>query len=322
MAGPDQEIRVALAVVCDPAGQVLIGRRATSAHLGGLCEFPGGKVEVGETPAVAMVRELREETRLVAQSYRPLMTVPHYYPADAAGSARRLELHVFLVTRWRMDESGLADGWCWSVATELNPGQFPAANAGIIKALKLPTELMITADLRRPMPTILAQCKQAIHWGVRLVCLRDPQLSAVEFQHATERLLPSLQALGCQVIVNCPADLPVAMGADGVHLNSQRLMTATERPVESDRWCSAACHDGRQLQQAIGLGVDFVTLSPVLATATHPGAQPLGWREFARLATSAPMPVYALGGMGRDDLHQAWQAGAQGIAGIGLFDLA
>ena len=313
----DDEIAVALAVVRNSAGQILIGRRDRGAHLGGMLEFPGGKTEAGETPAVAMVRELREETGLMAQEYRLLMSFPYCY---SGAESRRLRFHVFLVTQSKSEDVQLLGRWRWSDSQVLDSTQFPAANAGILNALKLPAELMITADLHGSVEDVLAVCKRAIDSGVRLICLRDPQLSLADFQQVAADLLPQLRALGCQVMVNSAADLPVVALADGLHFTSKRLMAATERPVADDRWCSAACHDAEQLQQAVRLGFDFVTLSPLQMTATHSDAVPIGWQRFAELASSVPVPVYALGGMRRDDLSKVWQSEGQGVAGIRLFD--
>jgi 8-oxo-dGTP diphosphatase len=67
------------------------------------------------------------------------------------------------------------------------------------------------------------------------------------------------------------------------------------------------------------MGVDFVTLSPVQATATHPDAQPLGWEAASEMLTQCNLPAYLLGGVGPADIERAWQAGAQGVAGIRAF---
>jgi 8-oxo-dGTP diphosphatase len=67
------------------------------------------------------------------------------------------------------------------------------------------------------------------------------------------------------------------------------------------------------------LNADFATLSPVCATASHPDAKPLGWERFAPLVADARLPVYALGGVGPDDLERAHATGAQGVAGIRAF---
>src|SRR5690625_5628807 len=64
------------------------------------------------------------------------------------------------------------------------------------------------------------------------------------------------------------------------------------------------------------MGVDYVTLSPVEPTASHPDAEPLGWPRFAELVELARVPVYALGGMSSAHIAQARSVGAQGIAGM------
>ena len=312
---PDPELAIALALVRNSQGDILISRRAAASHQGGKLEFPGGKVETGESPPQAMVRELREETGLVASEYRPLISLPHHYVADNL----RMRLDCFLVTDWQVDDTQLLQDWHWQHSQALNPAQFPAANVGIINALKLPGELMITATLQRPVEQILSTCQRAIDSGVRMICLRDPQLPVAEYQQVAAQLLPRLQNSGCQVVLNCPADVPVVEQADGLHLTSQRLIEANGRPVSGGQWCSAACHNSAQLQRAADLGLDFVTLSPVKQTRTHPEALSMGWDRFATLVAQAPLPVYALGGMSRGDIEQVQGAGGQGVAGIGLF---
>ncbi len=52
------------------------------------------------------------------------------------------------------------------------------------------------------------------------------------------------------------------------------------------------------------------------ATASHPGIEPLGWARFSERVEPVPLPVYALGGMGPDNIETAWAHGAQGIAAI------
>lgn len=312
---PDPELAIALALVRNARGDTLIGRRATDSHQGGKLEFPGGKVKSGETSAAAMVRELREETGLVASEYRPLISLPHHYVADNL----RLRLDCFLVSDWRIKDDQLLRLWHWQPGQALDPARFPAANAGIIGALKLPDEWMITATLQTPPEQILSTCQRAIDSGVRMICLRDPQLSPPDYQRIAAQLLPSLQNSGCEVILNCPADLPIVQQADGLHLTSERLMAASDRPLSESRWCSAACHNSAELQRAAELGLDFVTLSPVQQTRTHPEVSPMGWDRFATLVAPVPLPVYALGGMSRSDKDRAQRAGAQGVAGITLF---
>ncbi|MBZ0090821.1 MAG: thiamine phosphate synthase, partial [Sulfuricellaceae bacterium] len=101
-------------------------------------------------------------------------------------------------------------------------------------------------------------------------------------------------------------------GADGVHLSGAQLVNLPARP-EAD-WVGASCHTPEEMARAVELGVDFVLISPVLPTLTHPDAPALGWEAFARLNEDYPLPVYALGGMTRAKLETAWEHGAHGIA--------
>ena len=79
----------------------------------------------------------------------------------------------------------------------------------------------------------------------------------------------------------------------------------------------ASCHNAAELDRAQSLGLDYALLSPVLPTASHPGAAPLGWEKFAELVERTALPVYALGGMTQRHIAVARQCGGQGIAAIG-----
>ncbi|OYY83144.1 MAG: hypothetical protein B7Y34_01955 [Methylophilales bacterium 16-45-9] len=78
--------------------------------------------------------------------------------------------------------------------------------------------------------------------------------------------------------------------------------------------CGAACHNNAELEKAVALGLDYVTLSPISQTRSHPEAETLGWVKFSELLSDYPIPVYALGGMQMDDLDTARQHGAHGLA--------
>ena len=111
------------------------------------------------------------------------------------------------------------------------------------------------------------------------------------------------------------------LSAAGWHLTAAQLRkyAAGGRPLPERRWLAASCHNAEELALAAQMGVDFVTLSPLQATASHPDAQPLGWDAAAELLQGFDRPAYLLGGVGPADIECAWQAGAQGVAGIRAF---
>lgn len=74
-------ILVAAAVLIDPQGRILVAQRPDDKHMGGMWEFPGGKVQEGETPEFALMRELREELGIETRPgcYMPLTFASHTY---------------------------------------------------------------------------------------------------------------------------------------------------------------------------------------------------------------------------------------------------
>jgi thiamine-phosphate diphosphorylase len=162
----------------------------------------------------------------------------------------------------------------------------------------------------------LAQLEEALRAGIRLVQLRAPGLDRAAYARLFAQVHARCRQYDARLLANTTPEEAQILGAQGVHLNSARLMACQVRPLDARHWVSAACHDMSQLRRAGQIGIDFVTLSPVLPTRTHPEAQPLGWQAFAELVAQATVPVFALGGMDRTDLARVKQAGGHGIAAI------
>jgi 8-oxo-dGTP diphosphatase len=124
-----ERLDVAVAVVMRE-GRVLVARRASGSHLGGLWEFPGGKIEPGEAAQAAAARELAEETGLLAGTTEPLTTFVHSYPD------RTVRLHVFLARRPEGEVvPGTGQVWEWVSRDELEALPMPEANRAILRAL-------------------------------------------------------------------------------------------------------------------------------------------------------------------------------------------
>lgn len=131
MAGSETSLHVAVGVIQDSNGRVLVALRSERQHQGGLWEFPGGKVEKGETVREALCRELYEELGIEVDVAVPFKLLDFKY-AD-----RRVLLDVWRVTRFSgepvaRDSQPLE----WRAVTDLNPDEFPAANRPIISELR------------------------------------------------------------------------------------------------------------------------------------------------------------------------------------------
>lgn len=305
-----KHVQVAAAVLLRPDGSFLLGQRAAETFYPGYWEFPGGKVEAGETAQQALIRELQEELGIEVQQCQPWITRRHLYPHA------HVALHFFKVTAWRgelHDHVHAALSW---QADALNPSVGPMlpANGPVLKSLALPATYAITHAAEIGVPAQLAQVDAALAQGVKLIQVREAGLTPEVRQSFARQAVQRAHAYGARVLINGDQDLARSVGADGVHLPAAQLLAAAVRPDLP--WVAASVHNEEELAKAEALGLDFVVLGSVQATASHPAAQPLGWPAFEQLIRETALPVYALGGLGLDDLAQAQQAGAQGVAGI------
>ena len=306
----ESALHVAVGVVRDSEGRVLLTERHQHAHQGGLWEFPGGKLEAGETVVHALQRELREEVGIEVQAARPLIKIKHRYP----------DLSVLLDV-WRVDSfTGVAtahegQAMRWVEPNQLNDYTFPAANLPIITAARLPDRYAILEG--DSIEQVLQNLDNIARNKVSLLQFRAKSLPTADIHTAYRSVVAECRKQNMTLLIN--SDLPLFDAeADGIHLSSRALMIATERPTDYE-WIAASCHNLRELKHAEDIGVDFVVLAPILPTPTHPNTVPLGWEAMAELMENVNLPVFALGGLKIQDIDRVVYAGGQGIAGISAF---
>jgi 8-oxo-dGTP diphosphatase len=298
---------VAAAVLHRPDGTFLLAQRPSDKIWAGYWEFPGGKVEAGESAYDALVRELHEELGIEVLTAYPWITRVFTYPHAT------VRLSFFRVTEWR-GELYPHEGqqFSWQLVTDVKVTPVLPANAPILRALELPALYAISNAGELGVEEFLSRLQVQLDAGLRLIQLREKNLTPDALFELAIRTVAMAHAAGAKVLINGDVALAQAIGADGVHLTSVQLDQLTERPPVA--WCSASCHTAEELSRAQVLGCDFAMLSPVLPTKSHPGAEHLGWARFSALAAGSSIPVYALGGLTREDMSTAWQRGAHGIA--------
>lgn len=306
-----QIVHVAVGVIIGTDGRVLIAKRPQNTHQGGLWEFPGGKVAPGESVQQALARELHEELALHVEASTPFMKIQHDY------GDKTVLLDIHKVTRFSGTPCGNeGQPVLWVNSTELLNYSFPAANRAIITALVLPDRMLITGAASS-VAEYLQRIEQALKLhSLRLVQLRCPDMAAEDYQALAHQVQALCTAHDAQLLLNTTPTNFLAIGTGGLHLNRHQLFELSSRPVDSAVLFGASCHNAQEILQAKKLGVDYLLLSPVAATQSHPDAQPLGWEAFAELAATAEVPVFALGGMQEKDLPTAQSRGAHGIAAI------
>ncbi|TCV94971.1 8-oxo-dGTP diphosphatase [Luteibacter rhizovicinus] len=306
-------MHVVAGVLVDAAGRVLLAQRPPGKHLAGMWEFPGGKLEPGETPLEALRRELDEELGIDVDlsATEPLIRIPWQY------GERAMLLEAIVVRRWHGEARALdAQDIAWHAPRAVDPALLAPADRPILAAAWLPGRYPITpADAG--IDAAKAAVNAALDRGDTLIQLRLPELPIDVVRDLAAQLLPRARSKQAVLLLNGDIDGARRLGDGvGVHLRSAQLRELTSRPLPLGRVVGASCHDEAELAHAVRLGADFATLSPVLPTASHPDAATLGWKRFAELAESASLPVYALGGMTQALLSRAREASGQGIAGI------
>ncbi len=314
----DKVVEVAAAVLQRPDGSFLLAQRPADKIWAGYWEFPGGKIEPGETAHHALVRELREELGIIAQTAYPWLTRVFTYPHAT------VRLNFFRVTAWSGElhpHEGQEFAWQPPLSPvrsreggsgRISVSPILPANAPILRALELPTLYAISNIAELGVEQFLARLQAGLAEGLRLIQLREKNLAHDELRDLALHVVALAHARGAKVLLNADVALAQEVGADGVQLTSTQLAELRERPAID--WCAASCHSTEELRRAEALGCDFALLSPVLPTQSHPGGQHLGWDAFAAITAGSSIPVYALGGLTHSDMQTAWQHGAHGIA--------
>ncbi len=305
-------VEVAAAVMLRAEGsEFLLAQRPEGKVYAGYWEFPGGKVEPGESVREALIRELHEELGITVTACSPWLTRQFTYPHAT------VRLNFWRVTAWE-GEIGItaplehaAVDW-QKTGKPANVSPILPANDPILKALSLPTTMAITMAESEGTERQLERLEAALQAGLRLIQVRDkdwPKAQRLWFAETVTRLAHSHGAL---VVINDDEDIARRVGADGLHLSAARLARCEQRPDFT--WVGASCHSAEEIARAGQLNLDYALLGPVMPTPTHPDAPGIGWTGFAERLAGNTLPVLALGGM-KPDMHAVAQShGAHGLA--------
>ena len=248
-------------------------------------------------------------------------------PVAGAAGGRLLRLDTWRVAAFEgqpiaHEHAALA----WVPMAELHAFAMPPADRPVVAALREPDRVLVTpepGDGRAAEADFIARVQAALAAGLQRVHLRLPDARGEVRRRLAEALAAPCAEAGATLFVHGDAALALRLRL-GLHWRAGQLRAADalvrSRAHRDARLpLSAAGHDAEDIALAEALGVDDLLLGPVKPTATHPGAPSLGWDGFEALRSRTGLPVYALGGLGRDDLIEARRHGAQGVAAIRAF---
>ncbi len=308
-----KRIEVAVAILQRPSGEYLLASRPHGKGWAGWWEFPGGKLEAGESAQAALIREAQEELGITPTRMQAWMQRSYDYPATHDAEAKTVRLHFFLVWEWSGELQPLeGQQLTWQAPNQPAVSPVLPANAPILHALSLPAIYAISQLATLGHTRFIQALKHQLDHGLKLLQIREAQLSATELTALSDEVLSLCAPYACRCLLNGEPTLASALGYQGVQLNRHRLMTLLEKPAHL--LVGSSCHTLAELQRAQQLQLDFALLSPVLPTRSHPEATPMGWETFAHMIEGLEIPVYALGGMHSKYLPNALASGGRGIA--------
>lgn len=306
-------VQVAVAIMTKPNGEFLLTSRPDGKGWAGWWEFPGGKLEKDETAEDALHRELQEELGVTPTKVQAWIKRRYDYPATSDDVAKTVLLHFYFIGQWQGDLQPLeGQRLAWQHPQQHDVSPILPANAPIMHALSFPTVYAISNAKEMGEVAFLDALQLQLRQGLKLIQVREKHMSHTALSAFANKIHTLAGQHGARVLINSDKALALEIGLDGVHLPSKHLMQLTEKP--KGLIVAASCHDARELAHAQSLGLDFVTLSPVKSTLSHPEVALLGWQDFRNLANGVTLPVYALGGMCVSDLSHALSSGARGIA--------
>ncbi len=187
-----------------------------------------------------------------------------------------------------------------------------------MKEIELPKLYAIT-DREKYGENFMETLEGVLERGVRFVQLREKELPDRELYRLAKKVRELTRRYGALLTINSRFDVALAVGAEGVHLPQNSLPPSAVKSKYPNLLVGFSAHDLESALYAQEEGADYITLSPIFKTSSHPSAKPLGIRKLEEISKKVQIPIYALGGINWNRTKTCYKAGAYGIAGITIF---
>ena len=181
---------VSVAILQNQQGEFLLASRPPNKPWAGWWEFPGGKIEAGESAEHALIRELQEELGITPTHIQPWLTRIYNYPATHDFAAKTVKLHFFFVNAWQGNLIGLENQQLsWQNPNNISVAPILPANAPIMKALALPPIYAISNVAEMGESAFLAALKIQLQQGLKLIQVREKELAPLALARVAEHVL-------------------------------------------------------------------------------------------------------------------------------------
>lgn len=304
-------IRAVVGVLRNKNQEILIAERRKGQFMAKFWELPGGKIEANESPQQALTRELKEELDIQVQQLSLHQTMVHKY------EDRTVELSIYNINQYQNTAAGIeGQTIAWAKINDLNAYKLLPTMKAFIASIKLPNKYWITPSKNHNSNEWLAKFEQKLTQNISLIQLRSK--NPLDSDFITE-LYNKCQQYDTKFLLNTTDKTFNESYCDGYHITTAEMLKLDKRPCINDKLLGVSTHNLKEALQAQAIGADFIVVSPVQATQTHPDTIPIGWESAKEVVDKLNIPVYFLGGMGEKDLAKTLKLGAQGIAGVSAF---
>ena len=299
-------IEVVVGIIRNENKEILIAKRQKDQFMPNYWELPGGKIEVGEDSFSALSRELHEEIGITVKDCSLIHKICHHY-LDKTVNLSIYNIKDFLGMPLGKEGQEIA----WSSIDQFNNYKLLPTMWKIIHKISLPNSYWITPDEHQTEYTI-NECRKHLISGTKLIQLRSKTILDSTYIENIYKLCKEYKA---RLILNTP-NKTYRETCDGWHLTSSELLSLKERPCDDRKLLGASTHNKLETAHAEKISADYISLSPVQSTPSHPDAKTLGWDRSSNIIDQCNLPLFLLGGMNKELVGKALNIGAQGIAGI------
>ena len=303
-------IKAVVGVLRNKSGQLLLAKRQAQQFMPGFWELPGGKIEANETNESAISRELNEELGIQVTALSLHQTLSQQYPR------LQVNLSIYNINSYLNEPRGVeGQQISWVSVQDLHNYKLLPSMQAFISSITLPNKYWITPACTNQSEW-MARFEQKLTQGISLIQLRSKNKLD---KHFIEQINRKCQQNNLKLLLNTidkSFDEPYCAGW---HITTSEMLKLKSRPCSDDKLLGASTHNLDEALKAQAIGANFVVISPVQATTTHPNISPIGWGAAKEVVDKLNIPVYFLGGMRLQDLNKTLKLGAQGIAAVSAF---
>lgn len=177
--------------------------------------------------------------------------------------------------------------------------------------------LYLVTDRRRTQKRdLLRVLEQALDGGVRAVQLREKDLAGRELFILAEKIKTLCEHYHAYLFINDRIDVAMGVDADGVQLGSASMPVEAARALLGQKkMIGVSTHSLREAQEAQQAGANFILFGPVYFTPSKAAyGKPHGLAPLKEVVENISLPVYAIGGIKRDNIAEVKKTGIRGVA--------